>query len=291
MAWARRVTHRAARRVAGALPPAAREVAAAFAARAIDGPALLPGPPPGPVLVIAPHPDDETIGAGGAIARHLDRGDKVTILVATSGEATSGRAGTGGAGSGGGGAGGAWTGGDGTGGAWTGGAGGGAGIAAAREAECRAACAALGAGAPVFLRLPDGRLGEEIGALASAIGRYGQGARTVYVPSPLDPHRDHRAANAALARAGLDGEVYGYEVWQAAPVDVLLDVTSVYARKEAALRAYAVALGAVDYVRAAAGLAAYRSSAGGMGGKGYAEGFLRLAPDAHAAAVATLAER
>lgn len=38
------------------------------------------------VLVIAPHPDDEVLGCGGAIARHADRGDDVHVLVVTRGD-------------------------------------------------------------------------------------------------------------------------------------------------------------------------------------------------------------
>lgn len=252
MVGLRRFTHRVARRMARAMPPAARELGLALAARAVDGPALLPGPPPGPVLVVAPHPDDETIGCGGAIARHVDRGDAVRVLVATSGEAT------------------------------------GAGprsdrdVRHVREAECRAACATLGAREPVFARLADGALARHVDDLAAAIAEHGRGCAAVYAPSLLDPHRDHRAANTALAVAGLDVDVYGYEVWSPAPVDVLLDVTDVYARKEAALRCYAVALASVDYIRTAGGLAAYRSAAGGLGGRGFAEGFSRLAAGEHA---------
>lgn len=248
----RRLTHGAARRLSRGLPPAVREVGLALAAGAVDGPAVLPGPPPGPVLVVAPHPDDETIGCGGAIARHVDRGDVVTVLFATSGEATTGRTPPGGA-------------------------------RAAREAEGRAACAALGTGPPVCARLPDGRLGQHVDDLAARIADAGAGCAAVYAPSLLDPHRDHRAANAALAAAGLPADVYGYEVWTPSPVDVLLDVTAVYARKERALRCYETALASVDYVRSAAGLAAYRSAAGGLGGRGFAEGFLRLTAEEHAA--------
>lgn len=33
------------------------------------------------VLVVAPHPDDETLGAGGAIAKYVETGNEVTVLV------------------------------------------------------------------------------------------------------------------------------------------------------------------------------------------------------------------
>lgn len=256
MSAARRGLHRLARRAARGLPAGTREVAAALAARAVDGPGLLPGPPPGPVLVLAPHPDDEVIGPGGALARHADAGDQVTVLLATSGEATGGGSGD---------------------------------TAAAREAETAAALRVLGVAAdPVCARLPDGGLAPAVDDLARLLRVHGAGAATVYAPSVLDPHRDHRAANAALARAGLPATVFGYEVWAPGPVDALLDVTAVFARKQAALACYATALETVDYVRAATGLAAYRSVAGMLGGRGYAEGFMRLDTAQHTMACETL---
>lgn len=33
------------------------------------------------ILVVAPHPDDETLGAGGAIAKFVDQGHEVSVLV------------------------------------------------------------------------------------------------------------------------------------------------------------------------------------------------------------------
>ena len=251
----RRALHAAARRAARGLPPATRELALALGARAGTGPALLPGLPPGPVLVVAPHPDDETIGCGGALARHGAGGDEVRVLVVTSGEATAGGHGD---------------------------------VAATREDECRAACAVLGVGPPLFLRLPDGGVAGASTALVEAVREHGADCATVYAPSPLDPHRDHVAAIVAVADAGLDATTFGYEVWSPAPVDVLLDVTAVLARKSEALRCYATALETVDYVRAMEGLAAYRSAGGGMAGAGAAEGFLRLDPPALRAAVAPL---
>jgi len=38
------------------------------------------------ILVIAPHPDDEVLGCGGAIAHHVARGDMVHVLVVTRGD-------------------------------------------------------------------------------------------------------------------------------------------------------------------------------------------------------------
>jgi N-acetylglucosamine malate deacetylase 1 len=37
------------------------------------------------VLVLAPHPDDEVLGCGGTICRHVEAGDLVSVLVATRG--------------------------------------------------------------------------------------------------------------------------------------------------------------------------------------------------------------
>lgn len=36
------------------------------------------------VIVIAAHPDDETLGAGGALLKHIDQGDEVYWIIATS---------------------------------------------------------------------------------------------------------------------------------------------------------------------------------------------------------------
>lgn len=255
MGLARRAAYRLARTLLPAVPPGAREVALALAARAGTGPAVLPGVPPGPVLVVAPHPDDETIGCGGALARHAAAGDPVTVVVATSGGATRG---------------------------------GGRDVEAARERECRAACVALGVGEPVFLRLPDGALSSAVARLAEELGRLGAGAATVYVPALVDPHPDHRAANAALAAAGLEAEVLGYEVWSPVAADVVVDVGGVWERKERALRCYPVALQSVDYLAASAGLAAYRGATAGLGPGARAEAFSRLALAEHAALVGRL---
>ena len=42
------------------------------------------------ILVIAAHPDDDVLGCGGAIARHISHGDKVSILFLADGESSRG---------------------------------------------------------------------------------------------------------------------------------------------------------------------------------------------------------
>ena len=37
------------------------------------------------ILVVAAHPDDELLGCGGAILYHLNRGDKIRIIIVAEG--------------------------------------------------------------------------------------------------------------------------------------------------------------------------------------------------------------
>jgi LmbE family N-acetylglucosaminyl deacetylase len=47
-------------------------------------------PPPMPLVVLAPHPDDETLGAGGFIAAQCLRGTDVVVVAVTDGESAYG---------------------------------------------------------------------------------------------------------------------------------------------------------------------------------------------------------
>lgn len=44
-------------------------------------------PARGPIVILAPHPDDETLGCGGLIARRLHEGRRVVVVVVTDGRA------------------------------------------------------------------------------------------------------------------------------------------------------------------------------------------------------------
>lgn len=53
----------------------------------MTAPTTFAGPPGSPVLVVAPHPDDEVLGAGGTIARLAAEGHAVHVAVVTTGRA------------------------------------------------------------------------------------------------------------------------------------------------------------------------------------------------------------
>ncbi len=200
-------------------------------------------------LVIAPHPDDETLGCGGTLARLTDAGTEVTLVLVTDGEATRGAArppvATG----------------------------------RARLGEARRAGDHLGIASVVSLALPDGAVSHHLEALAAALIEVADLVRPglVLLPWPSDDHPDHRAVATALARRPLSArpELWGYEVHT--PIlrpDRVIDVTEVTGRVDAAVAEHVSAAAAFD-LSAVRGLQRYRSLATAAG-SGHAEAFVTL---------------
>lgn len=209
--------------------------------RGIATPIPLDVLPPGPVVVVAPHPDDEVIGVGGTLRRHRRRGDHVTIVHVTSGEGSSS----------------------------------GADLppaerAARREAEAEQAAAELGIGADRlrFLRSPDRGVDDGLRArLAAELAA--SSPRTLYAPWPHDTHPDHRVVGEATVRAAVVSPsvevVAFYEVWTPLIATHVVRVDDVFGDKVRALERYRSVLRTVDYVAAIDGLSRYRSLHGGAG--------------------------
>jgi N-acetylglucosamine malate deacetylase 1 len=210
------------------------------------------------IMVLAPHPDDETIGCGGALCLHARAGDQVLVVCLTSGElglkhlpAEEARR--------------------------------------RREREAEAAGRILGVREWIFLRHPDWSVtshARKIEAELTPILRRVQPGK-VYLPHPADQHPDHGVVfeilDRALGQSGLSlPEVRGYEVWS--PMvrsDYTVNITPVMARKMKALRAHQSQLVEFDYERAVRGLNQYR---GALAGKcRYAEVFLDLSRHSPAA--------
>jgi LmbE family N-acetylglucosaminyl deacetylase len=128
------------------------------------------------LVVDSAHPDDETLGAAGLIARLHARGAAVDVLVATDGEGSHPDSPTTSA----------------------------AAIGALRRDEMTRATAHLAPGATIGrLGLPDGHLADHEDELASAVGRLIEDEATTLVAAPwrFDGHPDHEAVARAGARA------------------------------------------------------------------------------------------
>ncbi|WP_261664817.1 PIG-L family deacetylase [Deinococcus sp. Marseille-Q6407] len=169
-------------------------------------------------LVLAPHPDDAEIGAGGTLIRVADAGGHTGIL-----ELTRGEMGT-------------------------------LGTPEVRMAECAAAAAHLGLGWRGTLGLPDGGLHDDpvqAAALAAALRLLRP--RVLVVPHPSDRHPDHYGAYAlgkravhlaGLRRADVPGEPHrpGRVLLFQGNADIrpglLVDVEASLPRWEAAIRAH-----------------------------------------------------
>ncbi len=192
-------------------------------------------PPPGPVLVIAPHADDEVCGAGGALAMHAMRGDPVFLEILTAGTTGDPEKRF-------------------------------PDIRALRREEARKAARILGIREVSFWDLPDNfeiTWGDVEAAAARVEARAREiGARLLYHPWNGEAHGDHRGAALACEKAldslGGDAAGLGYEVWSPLPADVVLDITPVLDVKREALEAYASQLSYTDYKHHVLGLNAHR---------------------------------
>ncbi len=195
------------------------------------------------VLVLAAHPDDETLGAGGSLARMAGEGRTIRLWIATDGEKQEG------------------------------GEADPAGYAARRRDEARQAAAALGLPEPLFGGLPDrelhGRAGDLERALAGQIREFEPDL--VVCPSPVEIHPDHRALAESLYRIvaasrpeDSDHDAFRllriafYELTQPLLPNLLVDIAAEDARKREALARYASQQAVRDYAGAVLGLNAYR---------------------------------
>lgn len=217
-------------------------------------PRLVRQPPPGRVLVFAPHPDDEAAGPGGTLALHRRQGDPVRVVVVTdgrNGDAERRHDPTD--------------------------------YAALRAEESRRGLHELGVDDVVFWGLPDGHAPSDAD-LAAAVARAVAELASfrpdvVYLPWQREGHPDHHAVHRlvvqALAAVDFAGLALGYEIWNALLPDVVVDIGPVIDRKAAAMRAHRSQLELVRFDRSLLGLAEYRSLVH-LQGKGHGEAFVVL---------------
>lgn len=210
------------------------------------------------VLVLAPHPDDEVFGTGGAIALYVAQRARLRVVIVTDGGAQ------------------APPGAD-----WQ------ASLTGSRAEESRKALAILGVDDIVFAGLQDRRLTASA-ALADLVERHIQEVDpdVVLAPSLWEVHPDHVAVGLAAARAlardandtsqtSRARELLMYEVGGAQRVNMLLDITGVWPVKALAIGCFTSQQQRQDYARHIESLNAWRTYTLPSAVR-YAEGYTRI---------------
>jgi LmbE family N-acetylglucosaminyl deacetylase len=205
-----------------------------------------------PVVVLAPHMDDEVIGPGGTARRHVLAGAPVTPVVLTDGR---------------------WGGYNPEG-----------KLTEIRKAESRHCARILGTEQPIFLDGPDNQMTESPELVDRLLKIFlEKKPRIVYLPALTDFHVDHWATNrilhALLPKLPHDMTenlvIRGYEIWTPTLANSIVDITAVADLKRQAIDAFPSQTGIDDYTNAVLGLNHYRALRP-LHGKGHAEAFMQL---------------
>ena len=176
------------------------------------------------VLVVAAHPDDEVLGCGGTIARHVGKGERVQVLFVADGVSSRGNQ---------------------------------EGILGRCDAA-RKACRILGAGEPDFLSLPDNRLDDlPLLEVVQKIEEYlaSFNPQVIYTHHSGDLNVDHTVVHRAVMTSCRPQpgcsvrEIYSFEVLSSTgwlphnnggsfQPNFFVDISATLKSKISALRAY-----------------------------------------------------
>lgn len=219
------------------------------------------------VLVLAPHPDDEVFGCGGALAKHVQAGAQITVVYMTDGrkgdpsvygrplsEEDLWKAEQD--------------------------------VVARRKCEAEEAAKVLGVHKLVFLNFPDGALQssqkavEELQQVLLSVE-----PDRVYLPSLLENHPDHWQTNCVFSDAICNGtrtlpqfSCWGYEIWPPVYANRIIDISDVMEIKIQAINVFQSQRHYMDYARGITSLNSYRSFFHHKA-KGYAEAFFSCQPE------------
>ncbi len=185
-------------------------------------------------IVISPHPDDESIGCGGSIVKHIKAGSKVKVIFLTDGDKGDFRGRYGGE------------------------------YRKLRRESSHKAMEILGVKDYEFWGYGDRCLQQsamEIGdRLIHVINAFSPSV--VYVPSPLEAHPDHRSSfNAVwMLRQEIRCDLAVYEVLMALYPNILVDITDEMEQKRRAIESYYTELCYNDYLTKVEGLNRFRTA-------------------------------
>ncbi len=199
------------------------------------------------IVVLSPHFDDDVIGCGGTLHKHILSGDDVTVIYFTDGregdpdnpdknlvEAT-------------------------------------------RKEEARRATTILGIKNLIFLNEPETKL-KANKKLLRTLSDIFESLRPdlVYLPSFMENHIDHLEVNRIfyllVKQLNMEFNVCAYEAWTPIPPNIIVDIGQVIEKKEQAIKEHKSQIKQVDYVNVTLGLNRYRSAMN-LHGRSYAEAF------------------
>jgi LmbE family N-acetylglucosaminyl deacetylase len=190
-------------------------------------------------LVVAPHPDDETLGCGGTVALATRSGQSAGVVFLTSGELGLDERPAKEA-------------------------------MAIREAEAEKAATILGLSSSSFLRHPDWQLSDVRTEVTCDLVRVieKETPDRILVPDPGEWHPDHAVTGeiveAALQMIGAGPAVLTYEVWTPMrSFEHVHDISEVMDIKLAAIAVYTSQLAKFRYADAVEGLDRFRGALAG----------------------------
>ena len=202
------------------------------------------------ILVLSPHFDDEVIGCGGTIAKHIKSGDDVSIIYFTDGtnsipDIKNKKK-----------------------------------IKEIRKNESLNAMKIMGVKNISFLDQIDGRLipnKKSINMIIQILKK--SNPDIVYLPWFFDNHFDHLNTNKVFFEScknyGFDFNICAYEVWTPLIPNIIVDIGDVFELKQKALLCFKSQLRYNDYIRIFTGLNMYNTRYN-LNGESYAEAFLYL---------------
>jgi LmbE family N-acetylglucosaminyl deacetylase len=210
-------------------------------------PQLIEKPSGESIVVLSPHFDDDIIGCGGTLHKHVLASKKVSVIYLTDGregDPSMSDKNT---------------------------------VEKLRKNEAKNATKTIGITNIIFLDQPETRL-RTTNTLLKQLRNILIELKPdlLYIPSFLENNIDHFEANRILLnlskKSAFDMTVAAYEVWTPLFPNFIVDITSVMPVKEKALMQYETQLRQVDYAGTTLALNRYRSVFN-MKGTGYAEAF------------------
>jgi LmbE family N-acetylglucosaminyl deacetylase len=202
------------------------------------------------VIVLAPHPDDETLGMGGSLRLLAKAGKKIKVVVVTCGEkadpgASDRRRYT-----------------------------------ALRQREALKAFKVMGIADYEFLGFPDRELTAHMSEVEKAIKKVIAEFTpdVVYSPSLIELNPDHRVTAELALKVSQNAEGVScifYEITTPFRPNILVDITGTFRYKKKAIKCHKSQLKLTDYFRLAKAMNAYRTFTLGRGVK-FAEAFWEI---------------